>query len=75
MILLRCDCASGIRVRMYGELLEELYCFKNLGSHVAQSGGMETEVRCSEGSVLSVGNTDGCYEVRDLKYGSIERVL
>ena len=46
--VMRCsrnDDASGISVLLNGELLEEVQCFKYLGSHVEKDALVETEVK------------------------------
>ncbi len=47
----------GMNVALNGEVLEEVECFKYLGSHVALDGGIEGEVkfRMNEAGKVCVG--------------------
>lgn len=56
--------AIGSRVRLDGEMLEEVECFKYMGSHLAKTGGVVSEMGCGvKKSVLEVGASEGSNKV------------
>lgn len=61
---LRSTYAIGSRVRLDGEMFEEVECFKYMAAHLARTGGVVSEMGCRvKKSVLEVGASEGSNKV------------